>query len=236
MRVFYFYALFLMIFFAADYSQASVQYTIRGVSVDVSDSNAIKAKEKAFVQARANAFQTLIKRISDNNNSNTYADIQTPPDNILSTMVDSFEINREKTSKNRYVANLNIVFNPRAVDTYIGRMSVVALPENNNVFDAQRSNGQALMNARNLTQSTMRLDFNGFSDWLTLKKLIQSIATVGNISVDQMQINSAVITVFHQGTINQLQGMLIPNGLKLYNNRHDNKQTVPYVLQRTEQL
>ena len=96
----------------------AVDYTVSNLAVDVEGENAIDAREKALVQARANAFNILKKRLASEGMTGT---IPTPDDGAIASMVNSFEINREKLSKNRYLASVNVSFNSRAVQGYTGR-------------------------------------------------------------------------------------------------------------------
>lgn len=102
----------------------AVDYTVRNLAVDVEGENAIDAREKALSQARSNAFNVLKKRISAEDST-----IPTPDAATISAMVNSFEINREKLAKNRYLASVNVTFNEREVQSYIGRYSNTAVPD-----------------------------------------------------------------------------------------------------------
>lgn len=105
-------------------SAQGVDYTVRNLAVDVEGESAIDAREKALNQARSNAFNVLKKRISSQDNT-----IPTPDAATISAMVNSFEINREKLAKNRYLASVNVSFNEREVQNYIGRYSNTAMPD-----------------------------------------------------------------------------------------------------------
>lgn len=94
----------------------AVDYTVRDLAVDVQGDNAIDARDKALVQARGNAYNILMKRMFGREN-----DFPTPDASTIASMVDSFEINREKLSKNRYLASVNVSFNERSVQSYIVR-------------------------------------------------------------------------------------------------------------------
>jgi len=115
---------FLIIFYAS-HSQAN-DYVVKNIKVDVTADSATEARTKALGKARMNAFNVLKNRIVPESEKN---DLPASTNSVVSTMVDSFEINREKLSKNRYLASVNVTFNERAVQSYLGRYTNMALSD-----------------------------------------------------------------------------------------------------------
>jgi len=88
---------------------------IENVAVDVTGNNALDARDKALNQARRNAFSILSRRLD------LGGDVIAEDDRTIATLVDSFEINREKLSSNRYMASINVLFNEPAIQGYLGQ-------------------------------------------------------------------------------------------------------------------
>jgi hypothetical protein len=97
--------------FASDFS-------VNNVTVDVKAENSIEARNTAMIKARRNAYDILLSRLLDVNERTRFNNAD---DSIISSLVDNFEINREKLSQKRYLANISINFNPQAVQAYLGR-------------------------------------------------------------------------------------------------------------------
>jgi hypothetical protein len=120
--------LFIFLLFMALPVQATHanEFEVQNIAVDVQGDNAIDAREKALIKARRNAFDILTGRLLD---SDERSSLPQTDDQTIATMVNDFEIIREKLSKNRYLANVSINFNPRAVRGYLGRYTNAALPD-----------------------------------------------------------------------------------------------------------
>lgn len=122
MRIFIIIALFIVCL--APSARADETYTVNNVAVDVDGKNAIEARDLAMTKARRDAFGVLASRLMT---PEERAALPTIDDNVIASMVNDFEINREKYSKNRYLASVNIAFNPHAIQGYLGRYTNVAL-------------------------------------------------------------------------------------------------------------
>jgi|GEM_PF-3701040 len=127
---FIFNLLFLMCFiifntesksFAADST-----YIVKNIAVDVEGKDAIDARDKALTKARRDAFNILSGRFLDANERATLGYVD---DAMINSMVNDFEINREKFSRNRYLASIEVRFNERAVRSYLGRYTYKTLPD-----------------------------------------------------------------------------------------------------------
>jgi len=112
-------------------------FNVQNIAVDVQGNSAIDARDKALTKARRNAFDILTGRLLT---TSERANLPSIDDSTIATMVSDFEINREKLSKNRYLANVSINFNPRAVRGYMGRYANIAIDTpimnaSNNIYD-----------------------------------------------------------------------------------------------------
>lgn len=104
---------------------ANDPYTVSNIAVDMQGTNAIEARDNAHAKARRDAFNILTGRLLDRDSQSRLPDAG---DNDIAAMVNNFEINREKYSKDRYLASLNITFNPNAVRGYLQRYATYAPP------------------------------------------------------------------------------------------------------------
>lgn len=102
------------------------QFSVENIAVDVEGENTIAARDKALVKARRDAYNILTSRLlkAEERNRVSGAD-----DSTIATLVDNFEINREKLSQKRYLANISIHFNPQAVRGYMGRYTNMAVTD-----------------------------------------------------------------------------------------------------------
>lgn len=110
----------------ATYIATDEIYAVKNIAVDVEGENAIDAREKALTKARRDAFDILSGRLLSATEKSGMGHVD---DNTINSMVNDFEINREKFSRNRYLANVDVRFNERAVRSYLGRFTYSALPD-----------------------------------------------------------------------------------------------------------
>ena len=81
----------------ACYAQTNA-YEVSNIAVDVEGKNAIDARNQALIKARHDAFNILTSRLLSKEEAAT---LPTIDDLTIANMVNDFEINREKLSKNR---------------------------------------------------------------------------------------------------------------------------------------
>lgn len=116
---------------------ASNVYAVNGVSVDVTASNALTARTKAFEAAQAKAFDALVKQMLA---EKKITQSKKPSLKLISRMIQDFEITKEQLSDVRYLGTYNFRFNQASVNQYFnisaqmptytntGSGSVVVLP------------------------------------------------------------------------------------------------------------
>jgi len=92
--------------------RADPLYTVSGVEVDVTDSDASSAKLKAISEAQVEAFAILLDRIGG---GEAAARLQHLGPSEIGRMMDSLSIEEERTGPGRYIARLTIRFLPDMV-------------------------------------------------------------------------------------------------------------------------
>jgi hypothetical protein len=228
------FILFLCSFFIVSSVDAQDQYMVRNIAVDAEGGNAIEAKDKALTRARRNGFETLAKRLGVDAKSLSVND------RSIATMVNSFEINREKSSKNRYLASVNVMFNESAVQAYLGRNTNMAMSDgtlNNSNYSAMHSNayghsGEAVHGAVNdkLLSYKAEVVINGLSHLVDLKRTIGRIPTLGGVAFTAIKSNRAVIEIKYSGDAEGLKTELMHRGIQLWPNRMMTANAAPYIL------
>lgn len=98
-------------------AQSSV-YNIDSVEVDVSASNAVEAREKAFEEAQIKAFEELTERLLTEQERAAFV---MPEIDVISGLVQDFEVTNEQLSAVRYKGVYTIRFRPSAVQNYLER-------------------------------------------------------------------------------------------------------------------
>ncbi len=226
-------------------------FTVKNIRVDVEAESAIDARNKALDQARRNAFNVMTDRMLSSEQKKTL-----PPasDSTIATMVDSFEINREKLSKNRYLASVNVAFNNNAMQAYFGRYSNVALTDDYNamqnvgqgmdvnapvnprlgvnpmsdLYRSYQSQSQELSPSMPLGRDyKMMATINTISDLVSLRQSLESIGTVTFNSVKTKQV---IMTLNYAGEATNLQNALNMKGMQIYSNTSMMNSDAPYIL------
>ena len=91
---------------------ADAAFTVAGVAVDVTDDDAAAARILALAQGQRLSFRRLLERlvsISD------YGRLPTPPDPVITELVQGFEVADERVGPNRYIASLTFHYKPAEV-------------------------------------------------------------------------------------------------------------------------
>lgn len=91
-------------------------FTVRDVAVDVTAANAAVAREDAIEQGQRIAFRRLTSRLLTQEEIDR---LELPDDNELAGMIHDFEINDEKLSSVRYIAQLTFRFKPDPVRDFL---------------------------------------------------------------------------------------------------------------------
>lgn len=87
-------------------------YTVSGIAVDVSDTDASSAKLKAISEAQVKAFAVLLERLGGSEAAGRLESLGAAD---IGRMMDSLSIEEERTGPGRYIARLTIRFLPDKV-------------------------------------------------------------------------------------------------------------------------
>lgn len=127
MRVFRFGALLgLVLSFwapqAAQRAEAADLYTVRGVHVDVTAASATAARTIAQATGQREALGELMRRLTL---SSDWSRLPQVNDATVQDAVRGFQVASEKSSSTRYIADLNVSFNPDAVRNLLKRNNIL---------------------------------------------------------------------------------------------------------------
>jgi hypothetical protein len=95
---------------------ANALYTIEGVEVDITATNAVQAREQALVEAQKKAYEMLAQRVLSPENLKNF----TPPsEDQIGALVQDFEVTNEQLSRVRYKGVFTIRFRPNALKSHM---------------------------------------------------------------------------------------------------------------------
>lgn len=106
-------------------AQTDQLYTVEGVQVDVTDKNAVKAREKAMEEAQVKAYQMLAERILSPAELTTF---KMPDANTVSLLVQDIEVTNEQLSRVRYKGTFTVRFRPNAMKSNIAAQTKPQVP------------------------------------------------------------------------------------------------------------
>lgn len=95
-------------------------FTVKGIAVDVVAGNADKARDAGFRLAQRKAWQQLWARLTGKPESSA----PSLGDGGMNGMVSGIEVESERFSSRRYIARLNIAFDPAPIRSYIGKLGL----------------------------------------------------------------------------------------------------------------
>lgn len=87
-------------------------FVVRDIYVDATADTISAAREQAFADGRSVAFSQLISRMAVDRSQ---LDEESLTDEDLTSLLQAFEVNDERTTTGRYIANLTFAFDPAAV-------------------------------------------------------------------------------------------------------------------------
>ncbi len=120
--IYWFLAVFTALAFSALSNPVRAEiYLIKGVKVDAKSKTASEAKIKAMQQGQVAAFRKLINRLSSSPQAQTLLKL---PAAEIGRLVRGISVTEEKTGPKRYIAELNISFQPAAVRSLMNQFSI----------------------------------------------------------------------------------------------------------------
>lgn len=96
-------------------------FAIKGIPVDVTAENATKAREQAMFEAQEKAFYQMLTRLTISSDLESLP-VLTSKD--ILNLVQDISVSNEKTSSVRYIANVDVQFNPDAIQTFFEEYQV----------------------------------------------------------------------------------------------------------------
>ncbi len=87
-------------------------FVVRNIFVDATGETTALAREQAFADGRAVAFSQLVSRLAVDSSQ---LDEDTLTDEDITSLLQAFEVNDERTTSGRYIATLTFAFDPAAV-------------------------------------------------------------------------------------------------------------------------
>lgn len=114
-----FLSIFAFLCISQPVQAANPIYTVADVKVDITAKSAVEAREKAFDQAQADAFNTLAGRMLQPQQLSSF---KLPDINTISAMIQDYEIGNEQLSTVRYVASYTFRFKEGAARNYFGSL------------------------------------------------------------------------------------------------------------------
>jgi len=93
-------------------AEAADLYTVKGVHVDVTAASATEARSIAQANAQRDALGMLMRRLTS---AADWSRLPQASDTAVQNAVRGFQVAGEKSSSTRYIADLNVSFNPSAV-------------------------------------------------------------------------------------------------------------------------
>lgn len=120
-----FLSLFMVMAFWPVFAQANeAMYTVHNVNVDITADNALVAREKAFEQAQVQAFTELMDRLALGGDSTPDGEKVMPDPITLASMINDYEVTKEKLSSVRYIGTYTFRFKEDAVRSYFSAKDV----------------------------------------------------------------------------------------------------------------
>lgn len=116
----FFAVLILSLAVSAEAAAADAVYTV-DVSVDVTDVNAAKAREKAMTSANRKAFETVVRKLTT---SQQAAPLLNLSDNQILNFIKEVSVVSEKSSNVRYIADLTVTINENILKSYMAEKEI----------------------------------------------------------------------------------------------------------------
>ncbi|MBE6449254.1 MAG: DUF2066 domain-containing protein [Alphaproteobacteria bacterium] len=115
------FLLFLLMSFAFISQTKADMFSVQDIHIDVTAQNATLAREQGLNEAQEKAFYKMLDRLT------LFQDTEALPvltnEDILN-LVQDFSISNEKTSSVRYIADVDVQFNPQAIQTFFQEYQV----------------------------------------------------------------------------------------------------------------
>lgn len=181
---------FTLLFLLNIFSARADMYAVYDIHVDVTAKNATIAREQGLNDAQEKAFYKMLDRLT------MYQDMEALPvltsEDILN-LVQDFSVSNEKTSSVRYIADVDVQFNPEAIQTFFQEYQVPYV-----TYAAERSIALPLYKEDETAQPLLWDDANLWakilSDVSTTSDLVPFVVPIGDLddmaSVNEIALNT----------------------------------------------
>lgn len=179
---------FTLLFLLNIFSARADMYAVYDIHVDVTAQNATIAREQGLNDAQEKAFYKMLDRLT------MYQDMEALPvltsEDILN-LVQDFSVSDEKTSSVRYIADVDVQFNPEAIQTFFQEYQVPYV-----TYAAERSVAFPLYKENETAQARLWDDANlwakALSEVSTTSDLVPFIVPIGDLD-DMALVNEAAL-------------------------------------------
>lgn len=212
-------------------------YTVEGVAVDVVAANAVKAREKALVEAQVKAFEKLADTTLSAEDRAAYT---IPDADTIMALVKDFEVTNEQLSAKRYKGTFTVRFRPQLAKQYLGMGALQtaqdeSFPSQTTMVDpsvqtttttttyqqpavqpqapAYQYQPAPVMNGRNVA---IRARFNNVQEWVRLKSALDRNSAFGVRRVVALRPKEAIVELAFNGSTGELQQAMSAAGLSAY--------------------
>lgn len=110
--------IFALFVFAASRAFAADPFTVSGIKVDATASNAIEAQTKANLDGQLRAAKALINRMTLEAERAAKPMPELTPE-VVGRMIRALEVGQERRSANRYLGEMTVAFNPSQVQSFL---------------------------------------------------------------------------------------------------------------------
>lgn len=179
---------FTLLFLLNIFSARADMYAVYDIHVDVTAKNATIAREQGLNDAQEKAFYKMLDRLT------MYQDMEALPvltsEDILN-LVQDFSVSNEKTSSVRYIADVDVQFNPEAIQTFFQEYQVPYV-----TYAAERSVALPLYKEDETASPLLWDDANLWakvlSDVSTTSDLVPFVVPIGDLD-DMAAINETAL-------------------------------------------
>jgi len=172
------------------HAQGGETYEERGVAVDRTAATATQAREEALAEGRRVALQRLLERLAppeDRARLPRLSDVQ------VLDLVQSFEVESERTSAVRYLAILTVRFQPEGIRTLL-----------------RQAGGTGAAG-----RLTAAVPIGGAEEWVAVRRRLAEVVAVRETRILSLAPRRAQVELLYQGSEAQLAAALAQRGLTL---------------------
>lgn len=193
---------FLCHYFYADIISASDIYTIENIEIKAESKEGAKnAEQLAIKKAQKIAFLQLMNKIAP---AFEEQQVDLIDDTTISNMVEGFNVNNERSSKNIYYAIFSISFNPDYVKNFLTRKNIN--------FDYKAKSSSVITNKFNVF-----LPVNNLNEWLNIQNSLNKIENITKLQINTIAKNQINLDIYFTNNYEDLKIQLNDKGFEVVN-------------------